>query len=113
MPGGVPTVQRLSTRPDTLRQGDPVALIGFPLGVELPMSDNVARTSLFAGTVSKALTNVLQIDGYGAEGSSGSPIFDEAGAVVGVLYGGEPGSSGRIVYGVPSTYVVRLLRDVD
>lgn len=111
--GGVPTVQSLSARPDTLRQGDPVALIGFPLGVELPMSDNVARTSLFAGTVSKALTDVLQIDGYGAEGSSGSPIFDEAGEVVGVLYGGEPGSNGRIVYGVPSTFVVRLLREVD
>jgi S1-C subfamily serine protease len=111
--GGVPTVQALSARPDTLRQGDPVALIGFPLGIDLPMSDNVARTSLFAGTVSKALANVLQIDGYGAEGSSGSPIFDEAGEVVGVLYGGEPGSNGRIVYGVPSNYILRLLNAVD
>jgi len=38
VPGGVPTVRGLSQRPDTVRQGDPVAIIGFPLGPDLPMS---------------------------------------------------------------------------
>lgn len=113
VPGGVPVVHALNARPDTLRQGAPVALIGFPLGTDLPMEGPVARTSLFAGTVSKSLPTVLQLDGYGAEGASGSPIFDETGAVIGVLYGGESDSRGRIVYGVPSSFAVRLLAGLD
>ena len=111
--GGVPVVRALSARPDTLRQGDPVAFIGFPLGTDLPMEGSVARTSLFAGTVSKSLPTVLQLDGYGAEGASGSPIFDETGAVIGILYGGEADSGGRIVYGVPSSFAVKLLASFD
>ena len=112
--GGVPTVQGLNERPDTLTQGDPVAVIGFPLGTDLPMtatgrSETIARTSFTAGTISKILDDLLQIDGYGAQGASGSPIFDRNGQVVSILYGGEPGSSGRIVLSVPSTFAVDLL----
>jgi S1-C subfamily serine protease/pSer/pThr/pTyr-binding forkhead associated (FHA) protein len=109
--GGVPTVRGLNTRPDTLQQGDPVAVIGFPLGTELPM-DNVARTSFSAGTISKVLPEVLQLDGYGAQGASGSPIFDGNGEVIGILYGGQEGSAGRIVFGVPSQHAVQLLRTI-
>jgi S1-C subfamily serine protease len=53
------------------------------------------------------------VDGYGAEGASGSPIFDEAGAVVGILYGGAPESRGRIVFGVPSSFALELLERLD
>jgi len=101
--------------PDSVqtRAGDPVALIGFPLGSALPMrsqgEENLVRTTLTAGTVSKAIANLIQIDGYGAPGASGSPIFDAGGALLGVLYGGEPGSNGRIVYAVPVPYVTALL----
>ncbi len=109
--GGVPVVHGLNTRPDTLAQGDPVALIGFPLGTDLPMGD-IARTSFSAGTVSKVLPEVLQLDGYGTHGASGSPIFDANGEVVGVLYGGQEESGGRIVFGVPSQHAVQLLRTV-
>jgi S1-C subfamily serine protease len=110
--GGVPTVQ-LNARSDTVRQGDPIALIGFPLGTELPMSGEFARTSFWAGSVSKILDDLLQVDAYGAEGASGSPIFDRNGEVVGVLYGGQEGSGGRIVFGVPSRYAVGLLETID
>ncbi|MGD8727080.1 MAG: trypsin-like peptidase domain-containing protein [Gemmatimonadales bacterium] len=109
--GGVPTVFGLNANADTLQQGDPVAVIGFPLGTELPMG-GVARASFSAGTISKVLPEVLQLDGYGAEGASGSPIFDSNGEVVGILYGGQEGSAGRIVFGVPSHYAVQLLRSV-
>jgi len=92
-------------------------VIGFPLGADLPMrsqgEQNLVRTTLTAGTVSKALRDLLQIDGYGAPGASGSPIFDASGALLGVLYGGEPGSNGRIVYAVPVPYVTALLRDLN
>ena len=112
--GGVPVVQGLNERPDTLKQGDPVAVIGFPLGTELPMTEagrsgTIARTTFTAGTVSKTLWDLVQIDGYGAQGASGSPIFDRNGQVVSILYGGEPGSDGRIVLSVPSSAAIDLL----
>ena len=112
--GGVPTVQGLNERPDTLRQGDPVAVIGFPLGTDLPMtaageSQTIARATFTAGSVSKTLSDLIQVDGYGAQGASGSPIFDRNGQVLSILYGGEPGSSGRIVLSVPSTFALDLL----
>lgn len=109
--GGNPAVRHLGAESE-VRPGDPVAIIGFPLGVELPSDRSragaVARTSLTAGTVSKVLADLIQVDGYGAEGSSGSPIFDREGNVVAVLYGGQPGTSGRIVFGVPAKYVAAL-----
>jgi len=106
---GIPTVGELADAPIPVRQGEPVALIGFPKGTQLPMSGQVARTSLFAGTVSKSLADVVQIDGYGAEGASGSPIFDGTGKVVAILYGGEAGTQGRVLYGVPAAHGRQLL----
>jgi S1-C subfamily serine protease len=109
--GGNPAVKSFAAS-GRVGPGDPVAVIGFPLGVELPSdqrgSRQVARTSLTAGTVSKVLTDLVQVDGYGAEGSSGSPIFDRSGNVVAVLYGGQPGTGGRIVFGVPVSYARQL-----
>ena len=112
--GGVPTVQGFNERPDTVGVGSPVAVIGFPMGTDLPMtevgeSQTIARTSFNAGTISKILSDLVQIDGYGARGASGSPIFDRYGQVLSILYGGEPGSDGRIVLSVPSTYALELL----
>jgi len=112
--GGVPTVQGLNERPDTLGVGIPVAAIGFPMGTDLPMSETgrsrtIARTTFTAGTVSKVLPDLIQLDSYGTRGASGSPIFDRSGRVVSILYGGEPGSEGRIVLSVPSTYALSLL----
>jgi S1-C subfamily serine protease len=73
---------------------------------------DVARTSFSAGTISKVLPDVLQLDGYGSPGASGSPIFDGNGEVIGILYGGQEGSAGRIVFGVPSRHAVQLLRTI-
>jgi S1-C subfamily serine protease len=93
--------------------GVPVAIIGYPLGTETPMEGSgtkiTARSTLGAGTVSKVLANVLQVDAYAGQGSSGSPVFDASGRVVGVVYGGATESAGRIVYAVP---VARLLREL-
>lgn len=115
--GGVPAVQRIHGRPDTLRQGDPVALIGFPLGTDLPMSfqgnRTIARTSFAPGTISKITEDRLQILGYGAPGASGSPVFDRRGEVVGIVYGGEPGSDGRILFAVPVQFATGLLQAVE
>ena len=114
--GLVPSVKGLTQTEG--RPGDPVAVIGFPLGLDLPMlvageGRPVVKTTFTAGIVSKILPDQVQIDGYGAEGASGSPIFDRNGEVAAVLFGGEPGTNGRVVYGVPASYVVRLLQGLD
>jgi S1-C subfamily serine protease len=114
--GGNPRVQGLAGDEVAPQRGDPVAIIGYPLGFDLPM-DRVANTpiaepSLTAGTVSKAIDQVLQVDGYGAPGSSGSPIFDRGGRVIGVLFGGERATQGRLIYAVPVKRLRALLREV-
>ena len=76
-------------------------------------SDIVADPTLTVGTVSKALSNVVQVDGYGAPGSSGSPIFDRSGRVAAVLYGGNRESQGKIIYAVPATQVAAYLKTVQ
>jgi S1-C subfamily serine protease len=101
-----PVVAGVSRVGRETRVGSPVATIGYPHAVDTPMEgaglEVRARTTTTAGTVSKRLSNVLQIDSYAGKGSSGSPVFDVRGYVVGVIYGGEAESQGRIVYAVPA-----------
>lgn len=111
----LPTVRGIAGPAMMLAEGAPVAMLGYPLGLDLQMGGDwhevgVSATSM-QGTVSKVLPTLVQVDGYGAQGSSGSPIFDENGRVVAVLYGSERDSAGRIIYGVPVRFVHELLRD--
>jgi S1-C subfamily serine protease len=110
---GFPIVKSLADSTRRAEMGEPAAVLGFPLGLDLPgghdwPSEGVAAT-LTLGTVSRTLPTLLQLDSYGAQGASGSPIFDRAGTVIGVLYGGQTGSNGRIIFGVPIRYVYQLL----
>ena len=111
--GGTPRVFGLQRNRSNIERGDPVAIIGYPLGLDLPMEgrglDVVASPSLTVGTVSKVLNAVVQVDGYGAPGSSGSPIFDHDGRVVAVLYGGVQESQGKIILAVPVSLVTDYL----
>ncbi len=111
--GEVPAVQGLNQRPDTVAVGAPVAIIGFPGGTGSPQlvrdDGTYATPSLTAGTVSKNLPALIQISGYGTQGTSGSPIFDANGKVIGIVNAGEVGSAGRIVYAVPVSLARELL----
>jgi hypothetical protein len=111
-PGAFPFVARVSGRAPVV--GDPVAILGFPLGETTPMDGSTAgitvRTTLTVGTVSKTIPRVLQIDAFASEGSSGSPVFGADGSLIGLVYGGAPGTAGRIVYAVPVSAIKALLR---
>lgn len=116
-PGPFPAVSAVASSAAATPVGRPVAIIGYPLGTETPMEGSgtkiTARSTLVAGTVSKNLATVVQIDAYAGEGSSGSPVFNAAGAVVAVVYGSARESGGRIVYAVPSDEVERLVRQEE
>jgi S1-C subfamily serine protease len=112
-PGEYPVVAGVSRAGAAARVGAPVLSIGYPHAVDTPMKGEglhvTAATTTTAGTVSKRLDDVLQIDSYAGKGSSGSPVFDAQANVVGVIYGGAPESNGRIVYAVPAERVAVFL----
>jgi S1-C subfamily serine protease len=111
--GPFPVVEGISAGADAAPEGAPVLTIGFPLATDLVMEGSganmVAKTTLDPGTVSKRVSTVLQIDAYAAHGSSGSPVFNAQGRVVGVVYGGPAGGGGRIVYAVPGDRLAAFL----
>jgi S1-C subfamily serine protease len=114
--GQVPTVQSLNLRSDTVADGAPVALIGFPLGGDASpdaAGRSVVRPRLSAGVVSGRRPDRFELNGYGAAGASGSPIFDSNGEVVGVLFGGRRHGAGtQTLYSVPASAVARMLNGV-
>ncbi len=112
-PGRYPTVAGVSPS-GGVRTGAPIAIAGFPLGNETAgMGGSIdtitARATWTAGIVSKSVPDILQVDAYVAHGSSGSPVFDQRGLVVGVVYGGPTEAAGRIVYSVPSDRLIAQL----
>ena len=107
--GGAPVIPGVAA--DAPVVGEPVVSIGFPLGLDLQgsnLTQEGANATLTAGTVSRLTNDLVQLDGYGATGASGSPILDQHGHVVAVLYGGQQESGGRIVYAVPAGYIADL-----
>jgi len=110
--GTYPVVDGVSSGTDT-REGTSVVTLGFPLGYDTPQEgagqDFVAKSTLNAGTVSKRTSSVLQIDSYAAHGSSGSPVFNSLGLVVGVIFGGQANAGGRIVFAVPPDRVAAFV----
>ena len=109
-PGTYPVVTGVA-RQSSMRVGSPVALIGYPLGTSTAgMGGDInklnPKSTLGLGTISKVLADTLQFDAFAAPGSSGSAVFDSRGYVIGVLFGGQTESNGRIVYAVPSDKLV-------
>ena len=113
-PGSYSIVAGVSRTGSRARVGAPVASIGYPHAVDTPMEGSglhiTARSTIAAGTVSKRLDDVIQIDSYAGKGSSGSPLFDAQSNVVGVVFGGAPESNGRIVYAVPAARLAAFIQ---
>lgn len=90
----------------TVSVGDRVVAIGHPLGLSDTVSDGLISA---VRQVDESL-EVLQISAPIAPGSSGGPLFNERGEVVGIataiLRGGQ-----NLNFGVPIAYLVSLMDD--
>lgn len=105
--GPFATVAGLGSGP--VSEGDPIGLIGFPLGVDLPQG-SAPTASLFTGSVSRVISDsLLQLDAFSGTGASGSPIFDRNGRVIGVEFGGIRETGGRVILGLPIRRAMALL----
>lgn len=110
--GRYPSVVGLSEAGPDLAVGSAVLTIGFPLGTLLRMEgqgpSTVAKTTVSTGSIGKVLPAVFQIDAFADHGSSGSPVFDRHGHVIGVITAGIEDPSAKIVYVVPSDRIIEL-----
>jgi serine protease Do len=90
---------------DNIHPGDSIVAIGHPLGLEDTVSNGLVSA---VRKLDKGLT-VLQISAPIAPGSSGGPIFNDHGEVIGVataiMLGGQ-----NINFGVPVSYLKELLK---
>jgi len=111
--GTFPVVRALATdsAPST---GDPIALLGYPLGLDAPMAGTaehpIVLPTLVPGFIGKVVPDsLLQLDAFSTTGASGSPILDRQGRVIGIEFGGLQESDGRIVLGLPIRRALKLL----
>ena len=90
---------------EKVRPGDAVVAIGHPLGLEDTVSNGLVSAVRQLGDLT-----ALQISAPIAPGSSGGPLLDEHGEVIGVataiLHGGQ-----NLNLGVPAKYVQALLQN--
>lgn len=108
--GGTPHLPGFAPPPAA---GTPLAVLTFPLGLDLASSGDWRRTgvsaSAFTATVVQADRDRVVLDSYGSPGMSGSPVLNGRGEVVGLVYGGAPDSGGRIVFAVPGDALAAML----
>jgi S1-C subfamily serine protease len=108
-----PVVEGVMATAADVTEGMSLVTIGYPLGTDLPMegegNDAVAKSTLNSATVSKKTSAVLQMDSYAAHGSSGSPVFNASGRVVGLVWGGAKEANGRIVFAVPPEKIAAFI----
>jgi S1-C subfamily serine protease len=100
--------------------GDGVYVIGFPGAANL--TDQIENQATFtAGTVSAVRKSdngdfsVYQVDASSGEGSSGGPVLDTDGNVVGILTLGstDDGGGGNFNYFLPVSLVTAMLSDAN
>ncbi|XXX79632.1 trypsin-like peptidase domain-containing protein [Sorangium sp. So ce134] len=91
-----------------VRPGDPVVAIGHPLG----LADTVSNGLVSAVRVVDPALTLLQISAPIAPGSSGGPLFNERGEVIGVA--AAVATQGQnLNFGVPADYLKSLLVHPD
>ncbi len=91
-PGALPVIRGFNERLDTIRSGAAVASFGFPLGGDAAALEGrggtIAEPLVTAGILTDHGGELLEVQGYGARGASGSPLVDGRGHVLGMIVGG-------------------------
>jgi S1-C subfamily serine protease len=82
-PPGMTKVEGLEPDLEGINQGEDVAVIGYPLGLDL-LEDRI-ETSLSTGVVSRVNQNLIQINLRAYRGNSGGPALNRRGRVIGIL----------------------------
>ncbi len=85
LPGAVNATAAIDTEPSKLRQGEDVVVFGFPLNAVLSSGGNLTQGVVSALTGLGNNTNQIQITAPIQPGSSGSPVLNKKGDVVGVV----------------------------
>jgi S1-C subfamily serine protease len=111
--GGNPVVPGINARSDTLRAGAPVLLLGFPLAAPPGADGAVPRALSSAGVLAGRSGGRVEIQGWGAEGASGSPVVDATGLLVGVLFGAAGEGDDRRLVAVPASSLQAFLEEGD
>ncbi|MGH7296581.1 MAG: S1C family serine protease [Polyangiaceae bacterium] len=90
---------------DAMRPGDPVVAIGNPMGLEDTVSNGLvsARRKVQGGAL-----EVLQVSAPIAPGSSGGPIFNDRGEVIGVATAVVEGGQ-NLAFGMPVRYLLPMI----
>jgi TPR repeat protein len=85
IPAPVTEAATIASDPGTLRQGEDVVVFGFPLNSLLSSGGNLSPGVVSALTGLGNNTNQIQITAPIQPGSSGSPVLNKKGAVIGVV----------------------------
>ena len=85
IPGRIEDVAVVSGDPGAVRQGDPVVVFGFPLNAWLSNGGNLTPGTVSALEGMGNDPNQWQITAPIQPGSSGSPVLDQRGVVVGLV----------------------------
>jgi serine protease Do len=105
-----PAVARIDWTGSHVIQGEGAALIGFPAGYDnaVDAATKVVQSTMTAGIFAKVAPDRIQYSGLSVSGSSGSPLFNGLGEVVGVHFAGLAEGPG-LGTAVPMARVLPLL----
>jgi S1-C subfamily serine protease len=111
--GGVPVVQGLAWRTPAVAAGKPVAIVGYPPPIELPLRNDWRQVTLASahstGTAALVAAGFITVDAWGFPVSAGSPIIDGEGLVAGIISTAAPSAGGRLYDAVPVEFALELL----
>ncbi len=111
-PAGLQVVSGLEPDLEHINQGDDVAVIGYPLGMDLLRQTHETRVtpSLSIGVVSRVSPDLIQLNLRAYRGNSGGPVLNRRGEVIGILTA-NIGNAQDIALATPVGAALQLIKD--